>query len=368
MRQTLMQLALILTGLWVVAGSLVTVDETEFVIVERLGNVHAVYDRGEDRGLHFKLPWPVDIVRRFDSRVHLFDPPRREVFTRDRKNVTVDAFVCWRIALPRTEEGILKQRPVLRFFRSLGSSDVAQARVGSRLRSILTAAVGRVELDHLLAVSDSEAGPGNGGDGVLEHLSSQILQHMIQQPHEQQSLRSRLGVEIVDARIKRLNFPTGNQQAVFDRMKSERRKIADRYRSAGMAQNLMIRSQADRRYEEILARARGDAERIRGRAEADAIALLNKAHSRDPEFHKLLQTLDAYKRILGSQTTLVLSASGHLFRLLSEGLPEPSGTPRPLSRPTTMPVPSAAESVGHLDIRDDAAPPTARDALTGSSR
>ena len=83
----------------------VFVDEAEVVILERLGTVVAVLDRPDDRGLNVKLPWPIGTARRFDRRTQLFDPLGREVFTRDRKNVTVDAYVCWRIAasLCRTE-------------------------------------------------------------------------------------------------------------------------------------------------------------------------------------------------------------------------------------------------------------------------
>lgn len=96
-RRSILVIALI--GIVVLAGisSIVQVDETELVLVERLGQISAVYDRPEDRGLHFKWPWPIGTARRFDARVQLFDPPGREIFTRDKKNITVETFVCWRI-------------------------------------------------------------------------------------------------------------------------------------------------------------------------------------------------------------------------------------------------------------------------------
>ena len=311
--------ALVLLAL--IATSVVFVDETEAVIVERFGNIVQVYDREADRGAHFKLPWPVDLVRRFDRRVQLFDPPGREMFTSDKKNVTVDVYVCWRIAEPAGESTPLAERPLVRFYRGLGSVDLADARLDSRIRSILTTTIGQVELSRLLGVKNSEQGPAAKDAGPLEALSESVRKETMRRASETDSLRDRLGIEIVDLRITRLNLPTGNQQAVFERMKSERKKIADRYRSAGMAENQMIRSQADRQYNEILAKTKADAERIRGTAEAEAVRILNAAHAQDPEFYTVITTLDAYRKILNDKTTLVLSASSSLLKMLTEGVP-----------------------------------------------
>ncbi len=310
-----------------VGSSFVFVDETESVIVERLGVITAVYDRPEDRGPHVKCPWPIDIVRRFDNRVQLFDPPGREIFTRDKKNITVATYVCWKIADAETAAAAdINTRPVVRFFFS-GFENVgaAEANLDVRLRNILTTSIGQVELNELLDVTDSELGPDNGGVGRMDKLSAQMRQMLDRQPGEQQSLKEKLGIEIVDVRIKRLNLPLGNQQAVFERMRSERRKIADRYRSAGMAENAMIKSQADRQYAEILAKAARRAEEIRGQSEAESIGILNRAHSQDPELHRVLQTLDTYRSILNEKTTLVLSASSNLLKLLTDGIPDLPG-------------------------------------------
>ena len=321
LRRALLAAVVAALVLLLLATSVVFVDETEFVVTERLGRIAAVYDRPEDRGLHIKAPWPIETVRRFDRRVQLFDPPGRELFTRDKKNVMLDAYVCWKIADPR-EDAPEGERPVVRFFRSLGSIDVAEARLDSRMRSVLSKQLGQVELSGLLNVTDSESGPGEDGAGLLEQISDQVRRQVVQRPGEKGSLRERLGIEIVDLRIKRLSLPEGNQQAVFERMRSERRKIAERYRSAGMAEHRMIRSQADRQYNEILAKARAEAERIRGEAEAEATRILNQAHALDPEFYRVLQTLETYRKIVNPKTTLVLSASSELLKLLTQGVPE----------------------------------------------
>lgn len=336
------KLLLVLPVIALVGTSFVMVDETEFVIIERLGTISAVYDMPEHRGWHFKLPWPVETVRRFDRRVQLFDPAGREVFTADKKNITVNAYLTWKIAEPVGFEIPYRDRPVVRFYRGLGSSDVTEARLETRLRSILTTRVGSVDFDNLLNVDSSEAGPGSPRGGLLEQLSQKIASEMKQRDEEAESLVDRLGVEIVDARIKRINFPEGNRQAVYDRMKSERRKIAERYRSAGDAEARIIRSRADRQSAELIARAEADAVRIRGDAEAEAVSVLNEAHALDPEFYEYLRTLDAYRNVINERTTLVLSASSRLFRLLTEGLPPDANRNADPSRPVSAPKPVEA--------------------------
>lgn len=339
--------------------SLVFVDETEVVLLERLGMVVAVLDRPDDRGLNVKLPWPLGTARRFDRRTQLFDPLGREAFTSDRKNVTVDAYVCWKIAEPSADTSLL-DRPAVRFFRSLGTSETAQARLETRVRSSLASRMATVALGELLSVSDPESGPVDATKMSLDSISGKLLDDVRQRPDEEQSVLERLGIEIVDVRIKRINFPRGNQQAVFERMKSERQKIAGRYRSAGLAQNSVIRSQADRQYSEIISRADAEAERIRGTAEAKALAILNEAHARDPEFYRTLRTLDSYKKIINEKTTLVLSASSSLLKLLVDGVPESAADPG-------MPAPSATEAVpdaAGVTDSDEAATPSEKAAAT----
>lgn len=325
------------------------VDETENAIVERFGKITAIYDRPSQSGLHMKLPWPVEIVRRFDRRLQLLSPPGREAFTRDRKNITVDAFLCWKIA--EGESGPLADRPVVKFFQSVGSNDIAQSRLTTRLQSILTEQIGRIELTELLDASNPDAAPKDD-KSTLEKVSEVIRRELEKRADETVSLRERLGIEIVDLRIRRINLPTGNMQAVFERMRSERQKIAERYRSAGLAESRVIRSQADKQSGELLAKAQADAERIRGEGEAASIHILNQAHAKDPEFAELLQTLEAYKQILNDRTTLVLSGSNNVFKLLFSGATRttmppptvPSAEPNPAAKTSAVPTQPQSEN------------------------
>lgn len=315
---------------WVCAGLLllaipttvVFVDETEHVLVERLGRIVAVYDRAPDRGLHFKAPWPIETIRRFDRRLQLFTPPGREVFTRDRKNLIVEAFVCWQIADgPAELAADFTQRPVVQFFRSLGTNEVAEARLGSRLQSILTTQLGQLSLTDLIHADESDSPPPQSPTR-LARLSETLRKDVAQRPEETESWTERLGLQIVDIRIHRLQLPTANQHAVYERMRSERQKMAERYRSAGLAESTLIRSQADRQAGEILARAQAEADKIRGTGEAEALRTLNEAYAKDPEFAQRIQALDAYREIISEKTTLVFSTDNPLWRWLREGLDE----------------------------------------------
>jgi membrane protease subunit HflC len=302
-------------GLALVAAALgwsclVFVDETEFVIVETFGRVSAVYDEvseeKSDRGLHFKWPWPVGMARRFDRRLQVFDPPGREMFTGDKKNIVVSSYLCWRIAPGAGEP--FDQRPVVRYFRGLGDAATAEARLDARLRSLIAGEFARIELASLLTATSAEAGPDD--------------------------LESRFGVKVVDLGIHRLNFPEGNRFAVYERMRTERERMAERYRATGRAEKARIESQAKRQADEILAKAEAEAARIRGEGEAEALAILHKAWERDPEFYEFQRTLSAYSKILDKRTTLVLSTAGKLLRVLQEGPPEAGRDKSPEARPS----------------------------------
>jgi len=337
-----------------IATSVVFVDETEFVIVERLGRVVAVYDRAgqrqNDRGLHFKLPWPVSTIRRFDRRQQLFDPPGREMFTRDRKNITVSSYLCWKIADPPESELALTERPVVKFFRGLGNVLTAEARLDARVRSAIEAELGRVELTDLLHVDAADGAPQ--GDSPLKAIAARALAEL-KRSEGNEAFSGRLGIELVDLRIKRINLPEGNRLAVYERMRAERERIAERYRSAGLAEKARIESQARRQSDELLARADADAERIRGEGEAEAIGILNQAHARDPEFYEFQRTLATYTKILTERTTLILSSGSPLFKLLTEGVPRAAAKDDSPDRQPAAP-PKTAVKAPRSPIRDDA--------------
>ncbi len=271
-----------------------TVDETEWAVVVRFGKLVRTVD---EAGLHLRLP--IDSVRKFDKRLQVYNPPATEFLTGDKKNLLIDAFVVWRIDDP------------VRFWQSVGDATGAEMRLHDLVWSQLAAALGNYELTQLVAVRDKEV--GNGEETKLSELTENVRIQC------RDTARRLYGIDIVDVRIKRLNFPEQNKEAVFARMRAERERIAKRYLAEGEEIATRIKSEADRERERILAEAYREAERIKGEGDAIAARIYGQAFSRDPQFYKMLRTLDAYKKALDSKTTVVLSADSEFLRLLTQG-------------------------------------------------
>ena len=270
----------------------VVVDETEFAVVTSFGQIAAVYgDEPSEAGLHVKRPW--QLVLKIDKRVKVFEPAPREVITGDKRNLEVASYVVWRVA-----------DPVL-FLRASGSHELAEARLYERVSASLSDAIGRRDLS-ALASTDPKL-------WALDALTREVATAVAP------AAASELGVNVLDIRLRRFAHPVEVRPAVFDLIRSERRQVAAKTRAEGEAQYVTITSQADRARNTILAQAEAEAQRIRGSAEAEATRVLNLAHARDPKFFEFLRTLESYRSILDGQTTVVLSSSGPLLKLLSQG-------------------------------------------------
>ncbi|QVL32052.1 protease modulator HflC [Telmatocola sphagniphila] len=307
---------LILTVILLVLGfsSLYKVDQTEFAYVTRFGEPVVTYDGSTDAGLHFKLPWPIDSVLRIDRRLQVFDLPPTESLTRDPQNQTVDktllvdAYVCWKIP---DSAGVDK------FIRAVGSPEQARRLLSPRFSSRLAAVISNMPLDNLIQVADvAKVDQRNltlknqllgiqklGPSDTAESLPSAILREY--------------GIEIVDARLRRFNYPEAVRDSIAERIRSERgRKVAD-YQSEGDRRYREIVSTAERDARKILAEAQAEKARIEGKADAEADQIRNAAHSQDREFYTFLQKLKAYQSMLSdTRDYLLLSTKNELFDLL----------------------------------------------------
>jgi len=323
----------------VVAGFLAytscfTVDKPEFVYLTQFGRRVATYDGADDAqaGLHFRLPWPVQSVQRLDRRLQVFDLPGAELLTRDAKKntidktLTIDAYVCWRIA---DADG------VDRFIRKVGTAEGARSVLGQRINSELGAVVGKMELDELVSTEPNRV------DDKREGLRKRILEGG-EQPLRQ-SAREEYGIEIVDVRLRRTNHPPAVRQAIFDRIMSEREKKSADYRSQGEQQAADIKSDSDRKVAELRSEAEAEAVRLRGQADADADRIRADAARQDPQFYAFLKKLEDYQRILGdNKSMLLLSTHRELFDTLFN--PPNPGAPTP-PRPAVPTVPTAKGDV-----------------------
>jgi membrane protease subunit HflC len=321
MRITIAILAmLIATG--VCSSALVAVDQAEYVYITQFGRHVVTLDGARDGGLHIKWPWPIQNAQRLDGRLQHFDLPETELLTHDDggktidKTLTVVAYVCWRIA---------GKDQVDWFIRRVGTLERARALLGERIRGQLGAAIGRRRMDDLFSTE-----PGRV-ERSLETLRQQLLHGRDddRQPEATNSLHARAleeyGIDIIDVRLKRTNYPLAVRESIFQRIKSERdKKVAD-YQSAGEKMAEDIKSDADRKARNLLADARAEETRLKGQADAEADRIRNEAHALDPEFYAFLKKLDEYQRILGDgKTVLLLSAHRELFDLLFQP-PKPNG-------------------------------------------
>jgi membrane protease subunit HflC len=316
-----------LMALLLIAGSTqFAVDRTEFVYVTQFGKSIATYDGETEAGLHFKLPWPIQSVQRLDHRLQVFDLAGAELLTHDPdgktidKTLTISAFVCWRIA---DKDG------VDRFIKSVGTPEQAEVLLGRQISSRLGAEISKMKLEDLISeVSDKD------GKERMDALSRRLCNEG--NPDEdnaagrqslKQSALQTYGIEVVDIRLRRFNYPTQVRDAIFDRIRSERNKKVADYQSLGDQRAKEILSKAESEARIILADAHATEQRLKGEAEAKADQIRDQAHRKDVAFYTFLKKLAAYQRILAdNQTVLLLSAHRDLFDLLFKP-PSPEAGP-----------------------------------------
>ncbi len=286
----LIPLALVVLIAWSV---FFTVDETQYAIVTRFGDP---YKTIKEPGLNVKWPYPIDSVVYFDKRVLVTDMPRpeeplKEYLTRDKKNIEVTSYTCWRIVDPNL------------FLESTGTRrEAAEANLDDIVISELGKVLGNNDLSQIVSTNPDEMRMPEIMADIRDACGS--------------AARERYGIEIVDFRIKRVNFPMQNRTSVFERMRAERKRIATKYRSEGEAKAVEIRAEADKEATRILAEAGRQAEETEGRADAEAAGIYAEAYGRDPEFYEFLRTLESYEKTLKQGTTIFLPADSPYLKWL----------------------------------------------------
>ncbi|RMG90525.1 MAG: protease modulator HflC [Zetaproteobacteria bacterium] len=271
--------AIALIGL--VGSSAFIVDQREQALVLQFGNPVKVV---KEAGLHFKLPW--QSVSRFDRRLLESDAPVNEVITKDKKTILVDNYTRWKIIDP------LKVYQVARDQRGV------MARMDDVVRGKVREVLGQHTLHEIVS----------GGENA--NLRAELMLKI--RDRAEQDVAA-FGIHIEDVRIKRADLPPENSDAVYQRMKAERQRIAKEYRSEGEEAAKEIRAQAEKERKIILANAYRDAQIIRGQADAEATAIYASAHKLDPEFYAFLRSLNAYRASLVDQTRLIITPGSEFF-------------------------------------------------------
>ncbi|RPI46673.1 MAG: protease modulator HflC [Betaproteobacteria bacterium] len=274
----------VVIALAVIAGlSLFIVDQRQNAIVFRLGEIVEVKTQP---GLYFKVP-VLDNVRYFDTRILTLDTPEPERFiTSEKKNVLVDLFVKWRIV------------DVRQYYISVGGEEArAQTRLAQTINSSLRDEFGN------RTVHD-----------VVSGERDKIMDLMRQKANED---AERIGVQVLDVRLKRVDLPQEVSESVYRRMEAERKRVANELRSTGAAESEKIRADADRQREVIIAEAYSEAQRIKGEGDAKASNTYARAYEQNPEFYSYYRSLEAYRASLRNRSDmLVLDPSSEFFKYL----------------------------------------------------
>jgi len=277
----------------VAANSFFILREDESALVQRFGRIEAIYMREvsdvvraqiETRpdvslyigtGLKFKIPF-IDNVIKYPSKLILYDSPPREVLTLDRHRLYFDNTAKWRIDNP------------LLFYEAYNNINGAKARIDDVLYSEMRISVGR--LNSYVLISDRET----SGQMLLD-MAEAVSANFVQQ-----------GISVVDIRIKRTDLPSETYASIYNRMNTERQRVAAENRSEGERDLLMIRSETDRRVISITSEAERKAEEIRGEGDSEAARIYNEVYGRDPDFFEFYNLLETYRQTIGRGSTLVV--------------------------------------------------------------
>jgi membrane protease subunit HflC len=274
----------LLLAIMLASSMLFVVDQRQFAVVYALGEIKEVIS---EPGLKWKLPAPAQNVVFLDRRIQTLDSPEsRPIFTAEKKSLVIDWLVKWRIVDPK------------QFIRNNGV-DVRMAE--SRLTPIVQAALNEEVTKRTVgAVLSSER--EKVMHGVIDRLGDDA---------------KAFGIEIVDVRIKRVDFSANITESVYRRMESERKRVANELRSTGAADGEKIRADADRQREIIVAEAYRDAQKLKGEGDAKASAIYADAFGRDPQFAEFYRSLEAYRATFRSKSDMmVLDSNSEFFKAM----------------------------------------------------
>ncbi len=289
------------------SGALFIIDETKQVVITQFGK--PVGQPIISAGLHFKTPF-VQQAHYFEKRILNWDGDPNQIPTKDKKYIWVDTTARWKII------------DALKFLQSVGNEMGAH----SRLDDIINSATRDAVTNHLLvdAVRDSnrileskELGEDAiFADEALERIEvgrQQLTRAILEKT---KVLAPQYGIEIVDVRIKRVNYVEDVRNKVYDRMIAERKRAAEKYRSEGQGKSAEISGQVGKELKQITSEAYRQAQGVVGKADAEAINIYAQAYSQDPDFYSFLKTLETYQKTIDEKSTIILTTDSDYYKYL----------------------------------------------------
>jgi membrane protease subunit HflC len=318
---TFATIAIVFLALFVLPGAFYTVQQTEQVVLTQFGR--PVGDPITDPGLHFKVPF-IQTVNRLDKRFLQWDGAPVGIPTKDKTYIHVDAFARWRIKDP------------LPFFLRLRDERSAQSRLEDILGSEIRNAIARHELIEIVRTDKNRkplhdetiAGAQAGGAPIGTLRPIEVGREKIEKDIEEAAAKklAEFGIDLLDLRLKRVNYNADVQERIYQRMISERLQIAQRFRSEGEGEAARVAGQKERDLNEIQSTAYREVQRIRGESDAKASEIYARAYTASPrasEFYEFLKSMETFRKALSRDTSLVLSTDSDLFKLLKRTEPRP---------------------------------------------
>ena len=282
-------IAIVVVALILANASMFVVDQRQAAIVFRLGQIVSVI---KQPGLYFKIPL-LENVRYFDTRILTLDTaePQRYL-TSEKKNLLVDSFVKWRVVNPR------------QYYVSVGGDEArAMTRLDQTVNDLMRAEFGKLTVNQVVSSQRDE---------VMDAIRAKA-----------QADASKIGVQVVDVRLQRVELPKEVSESVYRRMEAERKRVANELRSTGAAEAEQIKAEADKQKDITVAQAYGEAQKIKGEGDARAAAIYAAAYDKDPQFYAFYRSMQAYRESLkGKNDVIILSPSSDFLKYMQN----PRGT------------------------------------------
>ena len=293
--------------LFFLSGAMYIVDETKQVVITQFGD--PVGDSITTAGLRFKLPF-VQQANYFEKRILEWDGDPNQIPTRDKKYIWVDAYARWKIV------------DALKFLQSVGNEMSAQARlddiVNSATRDIITGHL-LVEAvrntNRILDIEEIKADVSVAEEALERvEIGRDGLEKLILA--KARKLAPQYGIELVDVRIKRINYVEDVRRKVYERMMAERKRAAEQYRSEGRGKSAEIEGQLGKELKQITSEAYRKAEVLKGAADAETIKIYADAYNNDPEFYSFIKTLKTYEKTIDDKSTVILTTDSDYYKYL----------------------------------------------------
>jgi len=308
----------------VLFSGLYTLEEGRQAIVVQFGK--PVGETVTEAGLHMKLPFIQD-VRRFEKRLLVWDGDPNQVPTKGREFIWVDTTARWRIADAR------------KFLENVASEEGAQSRLNDILDSVVRDQVSGSELVELVRSASWEVPE----DEVLKEVPKEReeeLKKEIARGREQitrtilaeaQKIIPQYGIELVDVRIKRLDYVESVRKKVYERMISERKRIAAQFRSEGEGRSAEILGEMEKELRNIRSTAYRQVQEVQGKADAEATKIYGQAYNKDPEFYAFLRTIESYKEKPNQNSVLIMTTDSDFYQYVKQASPEKTQVPSGLN-------------------------------------